>query len=246
MVKHLVSSLGLSYTPKAESTRFRSIPFSKSTKPLKEGEEETPGAPDAVNDKDDDEDDETPGDQKKKIYSMAQKKRLAYLKGEVHEKAESVNCYVVFAHVDPSKHKAGTPSGSDSEGESSTERKKTNFLVPQEVARLVVSSANGSQFMERTIRVDHVGAAKQSASGSSAASRQDMKRTAFIGSLDFGATDDALRDALENIVKAERGQPPEGTRSWVESVRIIRDPDSQIGKGFAYVQFKVRQCFKLL
>lgn len=41
---------------------------------------------------------------------------------------------------------------------------------------------------------------------------------------------------------SEDGGEEESSSSWVSSVRIIRDPSTQLGKGFAYVLFKDETC----
>ena len=97
----------------------------------------------------------------------------------------------------------------------------------------------------------------------------DPKKTVFVGNLDFASKEQDLRVFFEGLVIAEKGPPPsisdesaseaeddesEGedgdekkgpangvkkSRTWVKRVRIIRDKDTQMGKGFGYVQFAV-------
>jgi nucleolar protein 12 len=79
--------------------------------------------------------------------------------------------------------------------------------------------------------------------------------------LDFASREEDVRVFFEGLVSAERGprsavtgddsdtENEEGTddpnahgskpKTWVTRVRIIRDKDTQLGKGFAYVQFAV-------
>ena len=103
------------------------------------------------------------------------------------------------------------------------------IVSPYDTARLVVEKCNGSTFMERVLRVDVVG--QSDAIG-------DPKLSVFVGNLDFASKDEDLRVFFEGVVSAERGPPEEGTR-WVTRVRIVRDRETQLGKGFAYVQFAV-------
>ena len=87
----------------------------------------------------------------------------------------------------------------------------------------------------------------------------DPKATVFVGNLDFASKEEDLRVFFEALVCEERGKPEEKAgseddsevedgvredgekkpRTWVKRVRIIRDRDTQLGKGFAYVQFVV-------
>ncbi|KAK9373976.1 uncharacterized protein V1513DRAFT_401883 [Lipomyces chichibuensis] len=84
----------------------------------------------------------------------------------------------------------------------------------EEGARLSLQS-NGIVLLDHHIRVDSV----------AHPAKQDVKRSVFIGNLDFEAEEEAL---WEHFGKA--GQ--------IEYVRIIRDSKTNVGKGFAYVQFK--------
>jgi nucleolar protein 12 len=59
-----------------------------------------------------------------------------------------------------------------------------------------------------------------------------------VGSLDFAAKDEDLRVFFESLLTTERQPAPDG-QSWVTHVRIVRDADTQLGKGFAYVEFAV-------
>ena len=87
----------------------------------------------------------------------------------------------------------------------------------------------------------------------------DPKATLFGGNLEVTSKEEDLRAFFESVVVAERGMPGEKSgddesdsesdqeeegkkdkpRTWVKRVRIIRDKDTQLGKGFAYVQFVV-------
>lgn len=168
------------------------------------------------------------------FLTPSQKKRLAFIKGETHDKATVTNCYVVFGHIPPSE-----PADPD-------------VLPPSEVAKLVVQDSNASTFRERTIRVDRVGSAQlKTKSESSSSRKEDMKKTVFVGSLSFEATEEDVRAFFESLIEEQRGPSREeengvvaqsdagSKQDWVQHVRIIRDQDTQLGKGIAYVQFKV-------
>jgi len=152
------------------------------------------------------------------------KKRIAFIKHELHDDADTVTVYVVFAY------------GAD--------------LAPDEAAKSAIAALDNTQYMGHTLRADAI------TSGIG-----DPKRTVFVGSLDFASREEDLRVFFEGVVSAERG--PRGVvagdsdsddegdagdqsasrsklKTWVTRVRIVRDKDSQLGKGFAYVQFAVR------
>ncbi|CAZ79910.1 unnamed protein product [Tuber melanosporum] len=74
---------------------------------------------------------------------------------------------------------------------------------------------NGKVVLDRHIRVDSV----------AHPSPQDPKRCVFIGNLDFEAQEENLWRHF-------------GTCGKVESVRVVRDAKTNVGKGFAYVQFE--------
>jgi nucleolar protein 12 len=111
-----------------------------------------------------------------------------------------------------------------------------------------ILAANGSVFQERTIRVDRL--RKPSAEGLQSAttalgkrdawlpSGTDPKRSLFVGGLDYAAKEEDVRVFFEGLVKAERGAREGGGR-WVTEVRLIRDRETQMGKGFGYVHFVV-------
>jgi nucleolar protein 12 len=75
---------------------------------------------------------------------------------------------------------------------------------------------NGSVVLDRHIRVDSV----------AHPAKHDTQRSVFIGNLDFEAQEESLW----------RHFAPCGT---IEYVRIVRDGATNVGKGFAYVQFEV-------
>lgn len=131
-------------------------------------------------------------------------------------------------------------------------------MDPYEAAKTAVEAVDGTSFLDRTLRVDAVvKEAKEK--------RSDPKRTLFVGNLDFATKDEDLRVYFEGAVSAERGPPGDAadsdedeeeeedgaegaekvikSRTWVRHVRVVRDKDTQLGKGFAYVEFQVRPSF---
>jgi nucleolar protein 12 len=204
----------------------------------------------------------------KRYQTPKEKKRVAAIRHDLHPEADSANVYMVFAHAKPgaSLREADTAKDdSDSEeADSGVDKQPTqraSTLDPYEAARLAAQKCDGTSFLNRTLRVDVVHTPKslsgsaETSSGTSPDGLFDPKRTVFVGNLDFASKEEDLRAFFEGVVARERGPPPsiesvngkeedeedKGTRdgAWVARVRIVRDRDTQLGKGFAYVQFTV-------
>ncbi|KAK7531066.1 hypothetical protein IWX49DRAFT_331129 [Phyllosticta citricarpa] len=109
----------------------------------------------------------------------------------------------------------------------------------QLAAREAARRLNGTVVLERHIRVDSV----------AHPAKADHRRCVFVGNLGFVDDESIIQQAeAERFGKApgkkkEPGDVEEGL--WrefgkcgtVESVRVVRDPKTRVGKGFAYVQF---------
>ncbi|WFD00484.1 Nucleolar protein 12 [Malassezia yamatoensis] len=193
------------------------------------------------------------------MLTAQQKRKIAFINHEVNERADTVNAYVrvgdpklVHAHLEK-------------------QQKKKQPLDPRisghVLAALMVASVNNTLFAERHLRADLVEPLTPSeivqaglekvrlADGSQvgASAQADLKRTLFVGNLDFETNEEEVRSLFEKLVREERGAPPSDATSslrldgeaqpswssaeWVQSVRIIRDKATQLGKGFAYVKF---------
>ncbi|KAJ3859457.1 hypothetical protein EV359DRAFT_50814 [Lentinula novae-zelandiae] len=255
-------------TPKIESTRFRSVPFAVPTSRLeKEGDQSSTnnGNPKSSTKSrqhdiertkswkkssgDKDEEDVVKGE--KQFLTPAQKKKVAFINQEIHASGSSVNAYIVFAHPTPVSASDEVP------------KRKSNLpplpdvMNPYDAARLAKEYCDGSEFMERTLRVDVVAhttdlSVAEAGRVLRTSSDVDPKRCVFVGNLDFESKEEDVRAYFEGIISAEKGpRPGEGTEEkdakarsegWVIRVRIIRDKDTQLGKGFAYVQFADRDC----
>ncbi|KAI9788448.1 MAG: Nucleolar protein 12 [Peltula sp. TS41687] len=120
--------------------------------------------------------------------------------------------------------------------------KSTNAYVVYSTARAAreaVKHLNGTVVLDRHLRVDSV----------AHPARVDPRRCVFVGNLGF--VDDESR--MQADAEGEGSKPKKTTKQpadveeglWrhfgevgtVESVRVVRDSKTRVGKGFAYVQF---------
>lgn len=144
-------------------------------------------------------------------------KRAAYIKKSVMEETtKSTNAYVVYS----------SPLA----------------------ARLAISGLNGTIVLDRHLRVDSV----------AHPAPVDHRRCVFVGNLGFVDDETVLKtktdeEGNEVTEKKKRTKVPMDVEEglWrvfgkeagkVESVRVVRDPVTRIGKGIAYVQFYVSFC----
>ena len=118
--------------------------------------------------------------------------------------------------------------------------KSTNAYVVYSTAyaaREAVKKLNGTVVLDRHLRVD----------GVAHPAKTDHKRCVFVGNLGF-VDDESMVDANGENERKRSKIPSDieeglwrqfGKAGTVESVRVVRDEKTRVGKGFAYVQFEV-------
>lgn len=177
---------------------------------------------------------------KKGALTDGQKRRVAFIRGELNEGKKACNAYLVLEPL----------------------AKGTTGLGLEDLMDLIIKDVNGSTFESFTLRADRV--RPRSAAAAIAALKTTSKpskstealsasalvpaytvppvqarRTIFMGGLDFAENEENVRAATEAALVKARG-PPGGDKGWVEGVRLIRDASTGLGKGFGYVLLKVR------
>ncbi len=111
----------------------------------------------------------------------------------------------------------------------------------QLAAREATKKLNGTIVLERHLRVDSV----------AHPAKQDHRRCVYVGNLGF-VDDMSTMNAAEheeNNKRPRKAKEPAdieeglwrqfGKAGTLESVRVVRDKTTRVGKGFAYVQFQV-------
>ncbi|KAJ9111652.1 hypothetical protein QFC19_001009 [Naganishia cerealis] len=183
-------------------------------------------------------DEETLRSQGKVFFQPGEKRKVAFIKREFHEQATSINAYMVFGHPAPDRSKNVRP-----------------IQDPYEAAEQAVRLGNHSTFEARILRLDasrpvlSTLTAEASKEGRSELpirraawlGGKDPKMSLFVGNMDYNTDQQDIWIFFEKLVEAEKGAPKDG-QQWVVDVRIIRDKDTQMGKGFGYIAFSDAEC----
>lgn len=228
--RHILDLVGQAtpLKPKIESIRYRSVAFKRPTSNLATGADDsatkTRKQDRAKTWKASNTDGKEDKPQEVVYLTSMEKKRIAFIKGELHESAGSMNAYIVFAHPAPQT------------GASTT-------LEALEATRLAVEHVSRSVFMGRTLRVDFVVKHEGDTGGDTRKpSHFEPQRSIFVGSLDYEAKEEDVLTFFDSLLLGEMGAPPAesgSSTSWVRGVRLVRDKDTRLGKGFGYVEFQV-------
>lgn len=141
------------------------------------------------------------------------------------------------AYASDSGPKKATFAKKELMDETTTNTNAYAVFTTEAAAAHVAEKLNGTVVLERHLRADYMGKP----------AKQDHKRCVFIGNLSFVSKEtagDDEEDAKKRRASArEPADPEEGLwRTFskvgkVESVRVVRDQETRVSKGFAYVQF---------
>ncbi|PKI84798.1 Nucleolar protein 12 [Malassezia vespertilionis] len=196
----------------------------------------------------------------KPLLTGQQKRKIAYINQDLNERATMANAYIRLGKPDLvyeqyGKHRADVPP---------FDSRITGAVLAALLAAALDNGVFEGRHLRADVvmplaphEIINAGLDKiLLPDGSRLASRGtgtfDPKCTVFVGNIDFEAGEEDLRGLFERILREERGEPPakhavmrlDGNASgaqmpgeWVQSVRIVRDKATQLGKGFAYVKF---------
>ncbi|KAL1692490.1 hypothetical protein GGG16DRAFT_123977 [Schizophyllum commune] len=254
--RHLLSAVPHA---RAESIRFRSVPVPRDAiaKAAAKGRQDVRSSTNHANTRtsawraNQNDDDEAPAPAKTYL-TPAEKKRIAAITGDLGEKANSVTAYLVLAH--PAPRPANLPPLPTAD---------PYQAAIQIAAKMDGVEWEGRVLRVDLARRDPAVLAAVATTATTTETPVDLtallpdpKRTLFVGNLDYGAKEDDVRaffeaedeedgendeeggsEAASDAEETQASAKPSTSTHHVARVRIVRDPSTGVGKGFAYVQF---------
>lgn len=237
-----LTSLIESFSPypiltKAVGLRFRSVAFATPTEHLDEDADEEDGADKKKKKKKGKSKERSQnyreavaavegGEQAQAPLTAQQKRKIAFITKDFHEKAKSVSAYVTIAHpqaVLEHLYEIAPPKARAKDAKSEP-IKLDSRLTGSVLAALIASFADGQEFEGRHLRVDlvkSISPAEVLSSGlekvktfdgnlaGSSNSTTDPKSTLFVGGLDFETDEEEVRSFFEALLVEELGSAGE-------------------------------------
>lgn len=157
--------------------------------------------------------------------------------GETPERLESVR-FRSTAYASGSGPKKATFAKKELMDETTVNTNAYAVFTTETAAKRVAKKLNGTIVLDRHLRADYLGQP----------STTDHRRCVFIGNLTFVNQENAIPDQNDDQPRRPRAKEPADAEEglWrtfgkvgkVESVRVVRDQETRVSKGFAYVQFE--------
>ncbi|PWN91702.1 hypothetical protein FA10DRAFT_73215 [Acaromyces ingoldii] len=245
--RHLVACSPYPFITIVKAVRLRSIPFSKPTDDYQADDPESAERGQKRRDRarawketeGGTVKDQEAGSKGKVFLNAKQKRKVAYIQGEVNEKADALNAYVTIDLAGQRRLDAYAQRYNAD----------VSKLTDKTLAALLAFTSNNTLFRGRHIRCDLVRSLETSAilsagldqvrtpngsllgqSMGTNAAAMDInmrRRTIFVGNVDFEAKEEEVREFFEALVRRERGMPPEVKALDFSACRTLPKPESE-------------------